>query len=145
MGWLLFIAQPLVIGFAFALGIFNDGISVFNSDGVIEPPYGFGTAPKVPEFPGLIQGGGVPNYVVMYMGFVYMSTNDKSMIALCESLGQFAAQTVCFFRCDFSRTKGLPQMVGDYVIGTTGLAGLFDILLLGIEKFCICHATVTLP
>lgn len=70
------------------LWIGNDGISVLNTDGIIEPADRSAAAPEVAEFPICIQGSGVPNDMVMNVGFVNMGANNESVSAFCESFGQ---------------------------------------------------------
>ena len=119
--------------------------SVLNADGVIEPQHSAGAAPKVAELPCLIQRGGVPNHMIMDMLFVDMGADNIGVFALGESLGKLTAQAVCFLRGDFTRDKGLAQMVGNYIILTAHSAGLLDVLIFGKKKFGIRDPAVTLP
>ena len=82
--------------------------SILDADGVIEPPRGSAAAPKVSEFPGLAECGGVPNHMIVNVSFVDMGADDIGVIALGEALGQLTAQTVRVLRCDFTGDKGLP-------------------------------------
>ena len=91
VGGFLLIAQPLVVGLALALGIFNNGVTVLNTDRIIEAAYSLGAAPKVTEFALLIEGGGVPNHMIVNVGFVDVRTDDVGMIAFCESPSQLTA------------------------------------------------------
>ena len=59
-----FTPQPLVVALAPALGIFHDGAAVLNADGVVQPPHRPPGAEEVPEFPVMLQSGGVPDDVV---------------------------------------------------------------------------------
>ena len=70
VGRLLLIAQPLVIGLAFALGILHDGVTVLNADRIIEAAQSLGAAPEVAELAPLVEGGGVPDHMIVNMGFV---------------------------------------------------------------------------
>ena len=125
--------------------ILHDGVAVFDADGIVEPPHGAAAAPKVSEFPSLIERGGVPDHMIMDMGFVDVGANDVSMVALGEPLGQLTAQTVCLLRCDLSGDKGLPQMVGNHIILAAHSAGLLDVLILGEKKLGIGDPAVALP
>ena len=145
MGGLLLVAQPLVVAFAVALRILHDGVTILDADGIVEPPHSAAAAPKVSEFPSLIERGGVPDHMIMDMGFVDMGANDVSMVALGEPLGQLTAQTVCLLRCDLSGDKGLPQMVGNHIILAAHSAGLLDVLILGEKKLGIGDPAVALP
>ena len=145
MGGLLFVAQPLVVALAVALRILHDGVAILDADGVVESPHGAAAAPKVAEFASLIERGGVPNHMIMDMGFVDVGADDVSMVALGEPLGQLAAQTVCLLRCDLAGDKGLPQMVGDHIILATHSAGLLDVLILGEKELGVGNPAVALP
>ena len=128
-GWLT--AQPLVVTLALAFWILDNRVSVFDADGIIEPPHSLGTAPKVSELSGVVQGGRVPNDVIMDVGFVNMGTDNKSVIALGETAGQLIAQAVGFFRRDLAGDEGLPYLVGDHIISPAPSAGLGEVLPLG--------------
>ena len=75
-----FATQPFIVGLATALGILYNGISVFDADGIIEPPHRPRRTEKVPEFPVMVQGGGVPDDVIMDVGFVHMGADDKDLL-----------------------------------------------------------------
>lgn len=145
VGGFLFVAQPLVVALAVALRILHDGVAVLDADGIVEPPHGAAAAPKVSEFPGLAECGGVPDHMIVNMGFVDMGADDIGVIALGEALGQLTAQTVRFLRCDLSGNKGLPQMVGDHIILAAHSAGLLDVLILGEKKLGVGDPAVALP
>ena len=81
MGGLLLVAQPFVVGLAFALGIGHNGISILNADGIVQAAYRSGAAPEIPKFALFIQSGGIPNDVIMDVGLVDVRTDDVSMIA----------------------------------------------------------------
>ena len=139
------VAQPLVVALAVALRILHDRVTVLNADGVVEPPHGEAAAPKVSEFPSLTERGGVPNHMIMDMGFVDMGADNVGVIAFGEALGQLTAQTVRFLRCDLSGNKGLPQMVGDHIILAAHSAGLLDVLIFGEKKLGVSDPAVALP
>ena len=61
MGRLLLISQPLIVRLAFGFWILNNGVTVLNADGIIQPADRSGAAPEVTELSGFIQGGGVPD------------------------------------------------------------------------------------
>ena len=81
MGGLLLIAQPLVVGLAFDLWILHDGVTVLNTDCIAEAANRFGAAPEVSELAVLIESGGVPDHMIVNMGFVNVRTDDIGMIA----------------------------------------------------------------
>ena len=120
-------------------------LAVLDADGVVESPHGAAAAPKVSEFAGLTERSGVPNHMIVNVGFVDMGADDIGVIALGEPLGQLAAQAVCFFRCDLSGDKGLPQMVGDHIILAAHPAGLLNVLILGEKKLDVGDPAVALP
>ena len=130
MGGLLFISQPFIVGLTFAFGILHDGVAVLDADGITESADRSGTAPEVTEFSGFIQGGGVPDDMVMNMGFVNVCADDKGMIAFCESPCKFATKTIGLLRGDLTGTERLTEMVGNHIIFATDSASLFYVLLL---------------
>lgn len=69
MAGFLLIAQPFVICLPFAFGIFYDGVSVLNTDGVIEPTNRFGASPEIAELPVTFQIDSAPYNVIMDAGF----------------------------------------------------------------------------
>ena len=82
MGQLFLIAKPLVVGFAVVFfGISDNGISVLNTDCIIESADRSAAAPEVTELPVCIQGSGVPNDMVMDVRFINMSADDKGAFA----------------------------------------------------------------
>ena len=74
-----------------------------------------------------------------------LHTLGDVLLRECELHRQFVAQSVRFFRGDFTGTEGLTEMIGNYIIFATDSAGLFYILLLRQKKLCICGPAVTLP
>ena len=145
MGGLLFVAQPLVVALAVALRILHDGAAVLDADGIVEPPHGAAATPKVSEFSGLAERGGVPNHMIVNMGFVNMGADNVGVIAFGEALGQLTAQTVRVLRCDLAGDKGLPQMVGNHIILAAHSAGLLNVLILGEKKLGVGDPAVALP
>ena len=120
-------------------------LAVLDADGVVEPPHGSAAAPKVSEFAGLTERSGVPNHMIVNVGFVDMGADDIGVIAFGEAVDQLAAQPVRFLRCDLTGDKGLPQMVGDHIILAAHSAGLLDVLILGEKKLGIGDPAVALP
>ena len=139
-----FVSEPFVVAFPMRLGIFHNGVTILNADGIIEPPYRLGTAPKIAKLPGAIQRGGVPDNVVMDVRLVHMGTDNKSVIALGEPHCQFAAQAVGLFRGDLARDKGLSYLIGQHIIGSALPAGFGGVPLFGKKKFSISNPAVTL-
>ena len=119
--------------------------TIKNQRGIVEPPHSAAAAPKVSEFPSLTECGGVPDHMIVNMGFVDMGADDIGVIALGEALGQLTAQTVRILRCDLSGNKGLPQMVGDHIILAAHSAGLLGVLIFGEKELGIGDPAVALP
>ena len=71
-GW--FTAQPLIIALAPPLGIRYDGIAILNADRITEPPHRFSGTEEVPEFPVMVQAGGVPDDVMMWCRSMWVQT-----------------------------------------------------------------------
>ena len=111
MGGLRLIAQPLVVTFAVGLWVLDNGQSVLNADGVAQSTDGFCAAPKVAELPVTVQVDRTPNDMIMDMGLVNVSADDKGVFALGEPFGKFHAQPVGVLRGDLPRTEGLANMV----------------------------------
>ena len=91
VGRLLLIPQPLIIRLAFALWILYDGVTVLNADRIIEAAHSLGAAPEVAELAPLVEGGGVPDHMIVNMGFVDVCADDVSMIAFGEPPCQLTA------------------------------------------------------
>ena len=69
-----------------ALRILHDGAAILDADGIVEPPHGAAAAPKVSEFSGLAERGGVPNHMIVNMGFVNMGADNVGVIAFRMSI-----------------------------------------------------------
>ena len=78
------------------------------------------------------------------MGFVHMGTNDKSVFPLGEAHCQLIAQAVSFLWCDLAGNKGLPDGVGDHIIGPAPPAGPGLVLPLGKKKLRVSGPAVAL-
>lgn len=81
MGWLRLIAQPFIVAFAMGIGILDNGQSIFDTDGVAQTPNSLCTAPEVSEFSVTVQIDRTPNNVIMHMGFVNVSADNKGVVA----------------------------------------------------------------
>ena len=145
VGGLLLLAQPLVVGLAFALWILHDGVTVLNTDCIAEAANRFGAAPEIAELALLIESGGIPNHMIVNMGFVNVRTDDIGMIAFCEPTCQLAAQTICLLRRDLTGTEGLAEVVSNHIIRTPHSPGVSDILLLGKQELPVGNTAVALP
>lgn len=72
--------------------------------------------------------------MVVYVGFVDVSGNDKSVFAFCPSHRCFIANLICFFRCDFTRLERLANLVGYNIVLLLSAGGVL-ILPFGKKKF----------
>ena len=61
---------------------------------VVHAPDRPGRSQKVSEFPGAVKIHRVDNDVVMDMVLVYMSADDKGIVALCQFQGKLPADLV---------------------------------------------------
>ena len=66
----------------------------------------------------------------MDMVLVYMSADDKGIVALRQFQGELTADLVRLFRRDFAGPKGLAKVIGDHVVCAALPAGEIDILAL---------------
>ena len=81
------IALPLIITLSLELWNLYDGVSVFDADGVIQPPQSLPTAAKIPELFFVIQGDGIDDYMVVDVVLIYVRCNDKCMASFCKPFG----------------------------------------------------------
>lgn len=58
---------------------------------VVESPHRLPETEEIPKFPVMVQGGGVPNDVIVGMGLVHMGTDDNSVFPLGEVAGHLIA------------------------------------------------------
>ena len=82
--------------------------------------------------------------MIMDVGFVDVGADNKSMIALGEAPRQLTAQAVGLLRGDLARNKGLPDGIGNHIIGPAPPAGLSKILPLGKQKLRVRDPAVAL-
>ena len=81
----------------------------------------------------------------MNMRGINMCADYISVVPISKSFCKLTAQSIGFLWGYFSRAKGLPKVVCNYIIVPTDFSCVANILLLGIEEFRICNAAVTLP
>ena len=123
--------------------VLYNGIAVLNADGIIQPPDRAGAAPKVSEFPVAVQIDRVPDDVIMDMGFVDMGADHKGVISLGEPLCKLHAQPVGFFRGNLAGDKGLPDMVGKYIVRAAYPASGGNVLPFRQQKLGVGYPAVT--
>ena len=92
--------SPLGIGH-----LFNDGQPMFQTDQVAQSLNDQSGIIEVLELVDTVQRGGIEDYVVVYMGTVGMSCNDKRMFSLGKALCQFIPNLICFLRSNLSRLE----------------------------------------
>ena len=92
----------------------------------------------------MVQSGGVPNDVIMDVGLVHMSADNKSVVFFGKPAGQLIAQAVGLLRGDLAGDEGLPDSVGDHIIGPALPAGLGKVLAFGEQKLRIRNPAVAL-
>lgn len=105
-----------IVALAPAFRILHNGIPVFDTDGIAKAADSPRAAPEIPKLSSVVKAGGVPNNVIMDMGFINMGADDKSVVPFGEAAGQFIAQAVGLFRGDFAGDEGLPYLIGDHII-----------------------------
>lgn len=113
---LCLIAQPLIVALVMGLWILHNGVAVLNADGIIEPLHSSGASPEVSELLVTFQIDGVPDDMIVDMGLVDMSADDKGVVPLSESPGKLLLQPVCFLWSDLAGDKRLAQMIGNHII-----------------------------
>ena len=98
---------------------------------------------EVIELPGAINGSGIINDMIVYMGFVDVSGNNESVFALRPAHRRFIANLICFFRCYFSGLKRLANLISDDIVL---LLSTRDVLILpfGKQKFFISSLRIAL-
>ena len=82
--------------------------------------------------------------MVMDMGLVDVSADDKGVFPFGEPHRQIIAQAVGLFRGNLAGNEGLPYLVGQHIVRSPVPAGLGDILPLCKKKFSVCDPAVAL-
>ena len=75
--------------------------------------------------------------MIVNVGFINMSTDNKSKTILQEALCKFISDSICLFRCDLSWPEGLPHLVGNDIILLC--APIEDSVLALGEKELVCN------
>lgn len=70
---------------------------------------------KIPKLFGTVKRGGIKDNMIMDMGFIYVSSNDKCVLAFGEAHTQFITDFVGKLGGDFPGLKGLPYLIGDNI------------------------------
>ncbi len=88
---------------------------MFETDEITESLQSECDIPGVFELAVTSEARGIKDDVVMDMSPIGMGGYDKSMIPFGEAHGSFVTHLIGFFRCDFSRLKGLSDLICDDV------------------------------
>lgn len=110
MGGLGLVAQPLIVAFSVGLWVLDNRQPVLNADGVAQSTDSFRATPKVTELSVTIQVDRTPNNMIMDMGLVDMSADDKGVFALGKPFGKFYAQLVGLLRGDLPRADDIDNI-----------------------------------
>ena len=143
VGGLGLVPQPLVVAFPTKFRVRYDGQSVFDADGVIQPPHDAGAAPKISELPVTGQVDRRPDDMIVDVGPVDVGADHKGVIPLGKPFGKFHAQAVGFLRGDLAGLEGLTHLIGDYIVRAPHPPGGGDILALCQQKFRVGGPAVT--
>ena len=82
--------------------------------------------------------------MIMDMFLVDVGADNKGVVSLSETAVQLTAQAVSLLWGNFPRDKGLPNLVGNHIIGSTFSTGLGEVLPLGKKKLGVRDPTVAL-
>ena len=82
---------------------------------VREPPQGCRRSEKVPEFPGIVQGGGIVVNVIVDVLAVGVGGDEKGMVALRPAQGRFVTHPVRLLGGDLPRLKRLPDLIAQHI------------------------------
>ena len=135
-------SQPLIVALSAPFRIFYDRKSVFDADSVTEIADSLCASPEISEFPVTVQVDGIPDNVIMNMGFVDMSADDKGMTTLGEPTSKFHPHPVGLFGSHFPGGKGLTDMVGNHIILFPATPSDSYVLPLCQQKFRISNTAV---
>lgn len=89
---------------------------MLSTDQIAEPCHSSCRAIEISELPFAIQRGGVPNDVIVNMGFVDMSANDESVFSFEKTRSEVIANLISFLRCNFAGFEGLANLVSDNIV-----------------------------
>ena len=109
---------------------------MFQTDLIAEALHSQTGQKKVPELPCAVQRGGVEQHMIVDMLAVDVGGHKKGVLAFGEPHGQLVAHLVGFFRRNFTRLKGLPDLVSDH-IPFLAASGALLILPFGEQKLLV--------
>ena len=109
-------AKPLVIAVTVRMWMFDHRELILHTDQVTEFSHCLSASVKIAEFTLAVEGGGVPNNMIVNMRFVCVGGNDKCVIPFCEPHGELISDFVCQLRRDFSRFEGLAYLIRNNVV-----------------------------
>jgi hypothetical protein len=91
----------------------NDGQTVLRAEDVTASSQSESGVMKIPKLPPAVQRRTVPYDMVVYMGFIGMGADEKSVFPLGEPHRELIPDTVSIFRRNLSGLETLPDMVSD--------------------------------
>ena len=114
----------------------DDRQAMLQADHIAQSLNGKTGEEEVIELPSGVQGGGVIDDVVMNVSPVDVSRHNEGVFALCPSHGGFIAYLIGFLRCNLTGLEGLPDLIGDHIVG---LLPAGDVLILPLcqQKFLV--------
>ena len=100
---------------AVELRVLDHGQVMLQAYPVREPPQGCRRSEKIPEFPGIVQSGGIVINMIVDVLAVCVGGDKKGVLSLCPAHGRFIAHPVCLLRGDLTRAKGLPDLIAQHI------------------------------
>ena len=121
----------------------DDGQSMLQTNHITKPLNGQTGKEEILKLTTGIQRGRIIDDMVVYVGFVDVGGNDKSVFAFRPSHRRFIAYLICFFWCDLTGFERLANLIGDDVVLLLSASGVL-ILPFGKKKFFIGSLRITL-
>ncbi len=82
---------------------------------------------KISKLSCAVKRGGIKNNVIVNVGFIYVSSNDKCVFSFGEAHTQLITDFVGKLGCNFPGLKGLSYLIGDNI--TCLLSACYIIIL----------------
>ena len=112
----LLITEPYVMAFTMPFRVFNHREIMFHANLITQTPDSHTGTEEIFEFVLPVYGRGVPDDVIVYMSFVYVSGDNESVPAFQKAACQFISDSVCLLLCNLSGLEGLTNLVGDHIV-----------------------------
>ena len=142
MRWFLPVSQPLVVAFSVPGGSLHDGQAVLDAERIAELPDRFRASPEVAELAVAVQIHRRPDDVIVDVGLVDVRADDERMTAAGKPFGKFFTDPVGLFRCDFSREKRLPEMIGNHIVRAPHPSRFLNVFPFGHQELGVGAAAV---